>query len=63
MAQQTYIQPRKLAGFWELPPEKQIVFEQMLLGQQGIIDKKKEKKNLHRITTTYTKLKQDESQI
>lgn len=24
-----FIAPRKLAGFWELPPEKQIVFEQM----------------------------------
>lgn len=29
MTEQKLITPRKLAGFWELSPEKQIVFEQM----------------------------------
>lgn len=29
MNQTKLIAPRKLAGFWELPPEKQIIFEQM----------------------------------
>ena len=29
MTEQKIITPRKLAGFWELPPEKEILFEQM----------------------------------
>lgn len=29
MTEQKYITPRKLSGFWELPPEKEILFEQM----------------------------------